>query len=458
VLVRYKPGVVPPLAYKGADLRITAPSWDDMVAPFAGYLLGIFGIGVVATLVMTVPIRRLERGLKKLKENKWRGQLDSEKIDAPAGLASAVEAINEMAGQLAQLDARSQEREALLATLAQSLEEGMLVLDASGEVAVSNPAARRILTGAPGNPSRGMGGNGEIPQQVLHDIMTASLAVSSGLEIDRGDGTSVQVQLSKIPFEVRPGESGTLVLLRDVAILHKVQSHLLEAGRFSTLAHLAGALAHEIRNPLNAIGLNAAAIQQVLEQPAFSEAASAHSNLVPEAASTIIEETRRLKDLLNTYLALLRSEPEIAKVDVRDLCRKVVQLLRYPALNSGVELRLEGDEDLPPIEGVPDRIQQAVLNLALNAVQATPRGGTVTLMTRAMDGYIRLEVSDTGPGVPPDLAPRLFEAKVSTKVGDAGLGLPLVRMIAEAHGGRVSFRPGVEGGSVFMLRLPEKQS
>ena len=94
---------------------------------------------------------------------------------------------------------------------------------------------------------------------------------------------------------------------------------------------------------------------------------------------TIQEETRRLTDLLNNYLGLLKSAPEPAPVDLRDLCRRVLRLLAAAALKARVELRLEGDEELPPVVGVPDRLQQAVLNLALNAIQAMPNGGVVAL-------------------------------------------------------------------------------
>ena len=253
-----------------------------------------------------------------------------------------------------------------------------------------------------------------------------------------------------MPFETSPGARGTLLLVRDLSMLGKLEVHLLEAGRFATLAHLAGALAHEIRNPLNSIGLNAAALKENLG----AEPKPARLATMRDSIATIEDETHRLTDLLNNYLGLLRSSPLAGSVDLRDLCRRVIQLLRYSAIKTGIDLVLEGEE-VPTVHGVPDRIQQAVLNLTLNAIQATPRGGVVTLAT-AIDGReVRLTVSDTGPGLPPDLAAHVFEARPSTKPGGTGLGLPLVRMIAEAHGGSVRYARGEAGrGATFTLAFP----
>ena len=247
---------------------------------------------------------------------------------------------------------------------------------------------------------------------------------------------------------------GTLALIRDLTMLRRVEAHLLEAGRFATLANLAGALAHEIRNPLNAIGLNAAALKANLGFAAEHGRAGA----MKESVDTIEDETRRLTDLLNNYLGLLRSSPIEGAVRLDELCRRVIQLLRYTALKAHVELVLEGGQGLPVVHGMPDRLQQAILNLALNAVQATPRGGRVTLATREAGGQAVLTVADTGPGVPDELVASLFEAKVTTKPGGTGLGLPLVRIVVEAHGGIVRYSPAPGGGAVFTVELPVRES
>jgi signal transduction histidine kinase len=123
-------------------------------------------------------------------------------------------------------------------------------------------------------------------------------------------------------------------------------------------------------------------------------------------------------------------------------------------MKSRVELALEGDAELPAVVGVPDRLQQAVLNLVLNAIQAMPHGGRVALNTTSSGGLVRVSVTDTGPGLPQDLAEKLFDTSVTTKPGGTGLGLPVVRLIAEAHGGSVWYRSDPGHGATFTLVLP----
>ena len=423
---------------------------DSMLPLFAFLLAGVGG-GILVAGLTALPVRRLDRALREFKERGFRGGLDAKRLGFSGEFASTVMAINEMGGRLEAMDSRGREREALLGTLAQSLEDGMIAIDERDVPVAWNAAALRILSVA-------SEGSDEVSVRAALDAhpelaigwAAGSAVTSRSVEILRAGGESVPIQLTEVPFEPRPGASGTLVLLRDLATLRKVEAHLLEAGRFAVLAHLAGSLAHEIRNPLHSIGLNAGVVQQYVGQPMTPPAVQAMS----DSLTTIQEETRRLTDLLNNYLGLLRSAPEPVFVDVHEVCRRVIQLLSYAAMKARVEIKFERPIDLPPVYGVPDRLQQAVLNLVLNAIQAMPQGGKVELQTSCSDGLVRVSVTDTGPGLPQGLAEQLFDTRVTTKPGGSGLGLPLVRMIAEAHGGSVWYRSDAGQGATFTLVLP----
>jgi signal transduction histidine kinase len=423
---------------------------DSMLPLLAFLLAGVFG-GIVVGGLTALPVRRLDRALVEFRERGFRGGIDAKRLGLGGELASAISAINEMGGRLEALDSRGREREALLGTLAQSLEDGMIAIDERGVPVAWNAAALRILGVVIEGADEGTVRTALDSHPELAIGWAAGAALQSrSVEIAREGADPVPVQLTEVAFEPRPGASGTLVLLRDLATLRKVEAHLLEAGRFAVLAHLAGSLAHEIRNPLHSIGLNAGVVQQYVGQPATPSAKTA----MTESLRTIQEETRRLTDLLNNYLGLLRSAPEPVEVDIREVCRRVIQLLSYAAMKARVDLKFEGDANMPSVYGVPDRLQQAVLNLVLNAIQAMPQGGSVALQTFAANGLVRVSVTDTGPGLPQGLAEELFDTRVTTKPGGSGLGLPLVRMIAEAHGGSVWYRSDPGKGATFTLVLP----
>jgi signal transduction histidine kinase len=435
------------------QLRPPSVSPKDSMVPLLAFLVAGIGFGLLVAGLTALPVRRLDRALTDFRERGFRGGIDLRGMGLGGEMASAVRAINEMGGRLADLDDRAREREALLATLSQSLEEGMIAIDERGRPAAFNAAALRILGLPDGADEAALSDAMTRHKELAIGWSAGSVLPSRNVEIVRDGAEPLPVHLTEVPFEPRPGAAGTLVLLRDLAALRKVEAHLLEAGRFAVLAHLAGSLAHEIRNPLHSIGLNAGVVQQYVGQPATAASERAMS----ESLTTIQEETRRLTDLLNNYLGLLRSTPEAAPVDVRDVCRRVIQLLSYAAMKARVDLSLEGEKDLPPVFGIPDRLQQAVLNLVLNAIQAMPSGGRVALATTAADGLVRVSVSDTGPGLPQESAERLFDTRVTTKPGGSGLGLPLVRMIAEAHGGSVWYRSDPGQGATFTLVLPSSR-
>jgi signal transduction histidine kinase len=462
LLVRYRPD--PALLARLPQIRPPSFLPGDFTLPLVLFLAAVAGGGILIAALIGVPVRKLDRALAEYRARGYHGGIDP-RLGLDGELASTVHAINELGGRFEALDSRGRERERLLATLAESLEDGMLAVDARGEPMAWNAAALRILV------SKGwlqVGATDEARETELgklrdairkqpalvRDATVAPELEHRAVDLRREDNTRVRAQITLVPFQLRPGVEATLLLIRDLSTLQKVETHLLEAGRFAMLAHLAGGIAHEIRNPLHSIGVNASVLEQYIEAPVTDGRVRA----MRESLTTISEETRRLTDLLNNYLGLLRSSPAAGPVDIRDVCRRVSQLLSYAALKSHVKIQMEGEDDLPPIEGVPDRLQQAVLNLVLNAIQAMPSGGVVAIRTGVSEGLVNLTVSDTGPGIPQEIEEGLFESRVTTKPGGSGLGLPLVRMIAEAHGGSVRYHSAPGKGAAFTLVLPPQKT
>ncbi len=460
VLVRFVPDAS--LAARTTERSLPDIPSQEYALPVVLFLAAA-AAGAIAVAALTgLPVQRLDRAVADLRARDFRGRLDPAQLGVEGRLLSAVQAINELGGRLEALDARGREREALLEKLAQSLEEGMLAVTPGGVPVAWNPAVLRILSSAIAGEATGAVAHSTAGEEaavrealgrnpaLLKGAEDGGAAGARDMDLVRADGTRVTARITEVPFETRPGEMGTLLLIRDLATLRTIETHLMEAGRFAVLAHLAAGLAHEIRNPLHSIGLNATVVEEYLSARNTPERRTA----MGESIDTIKEETQRLAELLNSYLGLVRPEAAACEVDLREISRRVIRLLGFTARKSQVEIRLEGQENLPAVHGVADRLQQAVLNLVLNAIQAMPGGGVVSVRTSVAEQFVHLTVSDTGPGLPESLADHLFDTRVTTKPGGTGLGLPLVRMIAEAHGGSVRHRSRSGEGAAFTLVLP----
>jgi two-component system sensor histidine kinase ResE len=213
-------------------------------------------------------------------------------------------------------------------------------------------------------------------------------------------------------------------------------------------------VAHELRTPLTAIVGHA----EILESCSPADEA-----LWRRSRDFIAAETQRLARLVDDLLALSRLEtaPLMRTVNVRAVAESALSRLFDRAEVAGLELTLDAPPSLPRVRADAGRLEQALTNLLDNAVKYTPGGGTVTVRLISEGGYVRVEVSDTGPGISPDDLPHLFEplyrADSARHLPGTGLGLTIVRTILDQHGAPVSVRSAPGQGTAFTFRLPVAQ-
>ena len=263
----------------------------------------------------------------------------------------------------------------------------------------------------------------------------------------------------------RPAESArwdsVLVSLIDVTernraqeALHRTQAELAHVTRVTTLGELTASIAHEVNQPLAAMVTNAEACLRWLkhERPQMDE--------VRGAIERIIRDGKRASDVIWRIRTLAqKADSDRTRLDVNELIRDVLPLVNREVLGHRVALRLELARDLPPVMGDRIQLQQVVVNLLVNAVQAmaqvADRPRRLTIRTRRTDdGQVRVAVEDTGVGLGATDPNRLFEAFYTTKANGMGMGLSICRSIVEAHGGRVSARANTGPGSTFEFTLP----
>lgn len=420
------------------------------------WFLGVSSLGAILIVWLTGrPIRRLEQAAEDFRARGYRGGLGAEPLSFGSDFSRAIRALNELGGRLEDLDTREREPADLIHEIAPRLDQGMLVIEAGGRPRGWNHSALSLLV--PGTDEV----DPEAIEAALVEVLRrnpqlaerASVGSTVEIVVERAVGDRVRLGCTRVPFESAPGEQGTLLLLRDHDALQLLEGRLLEAGRFAALAHVAAGLAHEIRNPLHAIGLNAEVVEQYVDAPRNERRREA----LDESLQAVKDETRRLTELLNNYLGLFRPERAAGPVEIARICEKVRQLLQYSATQAGVTIELDVEETLPTIDGFGSRLQQAVMNLVLNGVQAMTEGGTVTLCARRRVHDVEIVVEDDGPGLPVELADDVFRMRVTTKPEGTGIGLPLVRRVVESHGGTVTYSARAGGGARFVIHLPGNQ-
>ncbi|HEY6830085.1 MAG TPA: ATP-binding protein, partial [Gemmatimonadaceae bacterium] len=177
-----------------------------------------------------------------------------------------------------------------------------------------------------------------------------------------------------------------------------------------------------------------------------------------EIFQSIVADDLRAVELIEGVRKLLRKEePAATIIDLNQVCRDALRLLQHDAVLRGVRLELVLATDSPFVTGDRVQLQQVVLNLALNGLEAAGGGGSdrsVVVATECGPDHVELLVHDSGHGIPLNVQPHLFESFFSTKIGGLGLGLVIVRSIVERHGGRIAVENDPAGGAMFRVRLP----
>jgi signal transduction histidine kinase len=215
---------------------------------------------------------------------------------------------------------------------------------------------------------------------------------------------------------------------------------------------VAGGLVHEIRNPLSTLRLNL----QLMEED-WAGAADPRSVRTHDRILTLQREVSRLEDILNDFLRYAGFRRlDLAEVDLNRVLEETAEFFAAECARAKVDLAFYPDLRLPLVRIDERLVKQAFLNLLLNAVQAMEgRGGGQLFLRTSLDGdHARVDVIDTGPGIPEDIRERVWQVYFSSRKGGTGLGLPTARRVFEEHGGSLHFETEVGKGTDFVARLP----
>jgi len=339
----------------------------------------------------------------------------------------------------------------------ESMDSGILVLDLNGQIARWN-RAMETLYGKSRIEVLGRSLDDIFPAPFL-EALRGSLVLGRHEEIDHiyklhlpaSDGRGLIVNVSVAPFQVDSGERcGTVLILEDVTARMRLEEQLQHSEKMASIGLLAAGVAHEVNTPLTGISSYTQMLRKHVEP----------SDPRAPLLEKIEKQTFRAAKIINNLLNFSRSgSSEMERLDVNKILLDVLSLLEHQLQGARIKIRRELAGDLPFVRGNENRIQQVFFNLILNARDAMPKGGWLTLSTQAEDGEVILNVRDTGHGIRREDIKRIYDPFFTTKgIGrGTGLGLSVSYGIIQEHGGAIQVESVPGKGTSFRVTLPALQ-
>jgi len=422
--------------------------------------VSVFGAMLLAQLMLR-PIHVIRSGLTRLGRGEFGVRLDLKQGDEFGELGTFFNTVSEqlsadrtqMAGQVANLE-----------SAVEHLEDAVAIVSPAGDFLFVNPAMRALL------PNAAVG-------KALNDLVAADEPIRFLFEQTlanrqaRGPLESGERLILTHPVNNAAGELvGIMLIVRNLEYLGQVRSTIRYSRKLAALGRLSAGVAHEVKNPLNAMMIHLELLRQQLQpQPvgrgrsAAGAVAAATADAPPlnaveavDHVQTIAGEIRRLDEVVQGFLKFTRPEDlKLQPVSIRALMDEVIPIVRPEAERTGVELVVECD-GAPDVNGDPGMLRQAFLNLALNACQAMPDGGTLRIQAEPARGrYVAVTVSDTGVGIKPEHLQRIFDLYFTTKPKGSGIGLSMVYRTVQMHDGEIEVQSTPGAGTTFRVLLPQ---
>ena len=450
--------------------------WELGGLTVATLLLGGLAAALVARRISR-PVQQLAAGAAAVSRGELDMRIEPSTDDEIGDLAIA---FNHMTGQLRQqrgaLEDANRELRHRLEELADlksytdnvlaSMTNGLVTVDLDGRVVTLNPAAE-LMTGFFAGEATGryctdvFAATPQLGEIIMETISTRAAYPGLTVSLRRRNGRTLAVEISAAPLKGGEGKDlGVIAVMRDLTVVRELENRLRRSDRLAALGTLAAGLAHEIKNPLTSLLTFSRHLTRRFDDEQFRA----------KFQSVVPHELQRINGIVERLLELARpSRLSFAAVRLPALLERVVDLCAHELDSRGVRLTREYARDLPAIWADADALHQSLVNLVRNALDAMPNGGRLILRvgwagtddivvtggrSPAAGRRVQIEVEDSGVGIAPEAADRVFNPFFSTKESGTGLGLALTHKMIEDHGGLIDFRAAPSGGTIFRIALP----
>ena len=434
----------------------------SLVTAFAALAVSV----LVATLLSQLflrPIHMIQTGLTRLGKGEFGVQLDLNQQDEFGELGTFFNTVSEqlsadrtqMAGQVANLE-----------SAVEQLEDAVAIVNARGELLFTNPAMRTLLPDAAPGASLDAMLPRDHPLQRLSEETFVSRQSRGPLSAPFGESGERLVMTHAIN-DPKGDLVGVMLIARNMEYLSEVQSTVRYSRKLAALGRLSAGVAHEVKNPLNAMMIHLELLRQQVAPVRLRPSASGGRVTVAEPPAmdqsealqhvdVIAHEIRRLDEVVQGFLKFTRPEDlKLQPLALQALFDEIVPIVRPEADRVKVQL-IVSCEGAPDVNGDPTMLRQAFLNLALNACQAMPNGGTLRITCESARGRrVAIVFTDSGVGIAPANLQRIFDLYFTTREKGSGIGLSMVYRTVQMHDGEIEVQSTPGAGTAFRLLLPQ---
>ena len=455
----------------GVSTLLIRNDLNDSLGPALATALAALAIATIVAMLLAQlllrPIHVIRSGLTRLGRGEFGVKLDLDQQDEFGELGTFFNAVSEqmaadrsqMAGQVAHLE-----------SAVEHLEDAVAIVNARGELLFVNPAMRVLLPEA----APGVALNAVVPADHPLPRLSEQTLVSrqSRGPLSATFGDTERLIMTHAINDPKGELVGIMLIARNLEYLSQVQSTVRYSRKLAALGRLSAGVAHEVKNPLNAMMIHLELLRQQFAArratprlvAAAGGADAGVAGVVPAIDSSeamqhvdvIAKEIRRLDEVVQGFLKFTRPEDlKLQPVTLSALFEEVVPIVQPEADRAGVQLIVECG-GAPDVNGDPAMLRQAFLNLALNACQAMPNGGTLRVRCETARGRrVAVVFTDTGVGIKPEHLQRIFDLYFTTKDKGSGIGLSMVYRTVQMHDGEIEVQSTPGAGTTFRVLLPQ---